>query len=705
MATITADHAPPAITAKGGIWGRQLDRYPRTGPRAFFLFIVIITTIIQYYELYVGGSVATKISNELNMSLTFLISVAIVGAALGVFSALFAGLADRWGRANLIVYGLAITGALVYSVSFVHTKVAFLVLSGIIGLVEGVILVTTPALIRDFSPQLGRASAMGFWTLGPVMGSLVVTEVSSHTLDAHPAWQFQFRICGIVGIVVFVIAFFGLRELAPQLRDQLMVSMRDRTLIEAKARGIDPDAALKGQYRQMLRADIIGPSLGIGLFLLFYYIAVGLFTVFFVTNYGYSLSRANDLGNWYWGVQAIALILTGILSDWLKVRKPFMVVGGLLSAVGVAMFALQTTKTDTTYNQWIPWILMISIGGAIAFAAWFAAFTETVEKHNPAATATGLSVQASVLRVVVVASLIGLIFAVPAASTLVDTGQKVQIAAAGQDPKLNTQQNALVKAVAADPTIATRAQALATKYKDEITTATAMKPATQAALVANPNDPAAQVEALSEISNIPAADVTKVIALGTQYKDQLATLALLDAGTQGALVINPNDQATNTTALQEIQTKLNDSAADAQAKLQAVKAIPATDLLFLGSNGPGVQRAAAALTKLGAVPPADLAFLAQYGPGLQDPAVVDQLTYLQQNAPVVLQAVKDSPGQWQRWWWVCLGGQILFLPFIFLLTGRWSPRKARQDAQAHAESVNRELAALMAAESASQATA
>src|SRR5262252_7462549 len=258
MATIAAEHAPAPISAKGGIWGRQLGRYPSTGPRALYLAIVILVTIIQYYELYVGGSVATKISNELNMSLTFLITVAIVGAGLGVFSALFAGLADRWGRANLIVYGLAITGALVYSISFVHTKVAYLVLSGVVGLVEGVILVTTPALIRDFSPQLGRASAMGFWTLGPVMGSLVVTEVSSHTLDTHPDWQFQFRICGIVGTIVCVIAFFGLRELAPQLRDQLMVSMRDRTLIEAKARGIDPEAVLKGQYRQMLRADIIG---------------------------------------------------------------------------------------------------------------------------------------------------------------------------------------------------------------------------------------------------------------------------------------------------------------------------------------------------------------------------------------------------------------------------------------------------------------
>jgi len=110
-----------------------------------------------------------------------------------------------------------------------------------------------------------------------------------------------------------------------------------------------------------------------------------------------------------------------------------------------------------------------------------------------------------------------------------------------------------------------------------------------------------------------------------------------------------------------------------------------------------VARAAADLTALSKVPPNDLTFLAKYK-GLADPAVVDQLTYLADNAPIVLQAAKDSPKQWQRWWWVCLGGPILFLPFIFLLTGRWSPRKARQDAKEHAEAVNRELAALLAQE-------
>jgi MFS transporter, ACS family, D-galactonate transporter len=694
MTTTTAELAAAPISAKGGIWGRQLARYPGNGARAFYLGIVIVATVVLYYELYVGGSVATKISHDLHMSLTYFIAVSIVGNAVGALASIFAGLADRWGRANLVVYGLIITGVGVYAISLVHTKEAYLGLVAAVSLVEGIILVATPALIRDFSPQLGRASAMGFWTLGPVLGSLVVTEVSSHTLDSHPNWQFQFQVCGVVGVAVFVIAFFGLRELAPQLRDQLMVSLRDRALIEAKARGIDPDAAVKGHWRQMLRFDIIGSSFAVAVFLLFYYIAVGFFVVFFATNYGYSEAQANSLGNWYWSFQCIALIVTGLLSDWLKVRKPFIVIGGLVSAAGVALFALQTTKTDTKPDEWIPWILLISIGGAIAFAAWMAAFTETVEKHNPAATATGLAVWGATIRTVVVVALIGLIVAIPAASTLVDKGPGVQESAAGLDPTLNAAQNATVKAVAADPSIVTKAQSLANQYKSELATAAKLKPATQAALTANPTDVATQGQAISEISGVAVTDVVKVITLSSQYKDQLATAATIDQATSAALLTNPADTAAQTKAVGEIATGLKITVPEAVAKLQALALVPASDLIFLATTGPKVSDAGAQLTALGKVPASDLAFLAKYGPGLQDPKVVAALTNLQKEAPGVQKALKDSPKQWQRWWWICLAGQILFLPFIFVLTGRWSPRKAREDAKAHAEAVDREMAAL-----------
>jgi len=693
---------PPAggsaiIAAKRGIWGRQLDRYPATGPRAAYLTIVVIATIVLYYELYVQGSVATALAASLHMTLVYLIAISIVGNGVGAFASVVAGLADRWGRANLVVYGLAVTGVLVlFGLANSTNKWLYLILFAVVSFVEGMILVATPALIRDFSPQLGRASAMCFWTMGPVLGSLVVSEVASHTLNSHPDWQYQYRVCGIVGIVVFVIAFIGLRELAPQLRDQLMVSKRDKALIEANALGIDPNEVLSGHWRQMWRRDIVLPALAISVFLLFYYIAVGLFVVFFATNFGYSEARANALSNWYWGVNALALLVAGVFSDWLKVRKPFMIIGGVTSAVGVALFAIATTHPSTGYYTFVGILMPISIGSALAFAAWMAAFTETVEKHNPAATATGLAVWGATLRSVVVVALLVLIAVIPAASNLVGQGTQVAEAAAGQTPGLTASENATVKAVAADPTIATRVQTIATQDAAQLATAQKLTVQTRSALATSPTDPTTQAEALSEISGLPVTDIARVITLGTTDKTQLATAQAIDPATQAALQSNPADAAAQAKAVGEIATAFGLNATQAAARLQALATVPQADLALLAADSSAVQSAAAQLTALGNVPAADLALVAQYGPGLQDPKVVAELKYLQANAPAVQAAAKQSPIQWQHWWWICFAAQLVFLPFVWLLTGRWSPKKARQDAQEHADKVDRELAALAA---------
>ena len=699
MARSSTSSAPPAppVEAKGGIWGRQLDHYPATGPRALYLVIVVLATITLYYELYVQGSVATALAANLHMTLVYLIAISIVGNGVGACASVVAGLADRWGRANLVVYGLAATGLLVlFGLANATNKWLYLVLFALVSFVEGMILVATPALIRDFSPQLGRASAMCFWTMGPVLGSLVVSEVASHTLGAHPDWQYQFRVCGVVGVAMFVIAFVGLRELAPQLRDQLMVSLRDKALIEANARGIDPNAMLSGHWRQMLRKDIVGPAIAVSVSLLFYYIAVGFFVVFYATNFGYTEARANALSNWYWGINAVALLVAGLLSDLLKVRKPFMLLGGLVSLVGVAMFAIATTHPGTTYYEFVAILMPVSIGGAFAFAAWMAAFTETVEKHNPAATATGLAVWGATLRTVVVVALLALIAVIPAANTLVNQGSQVAAAAAGQAPGLSASENATVKAVAADPTIATRVQTIATQYSAQLATAQKLTPATQAALAASPSDPTVQAQALSEISGLSASDVARVITLGAQDQTQLATAQAIDASTQAALQANPNDAAAQAKAVGEIAAAFHLTATQAAAQLQALAAVPQSDLALLATDAKPVQTAAAQLTALGQVPAADLALVGQYGPGLQDPKVVAELKYLQANAPAVEQAAKQSPSQWQHWWWVCFGGQLVFLPFIWLMTGRWSPRRAKKDAREHAENVDRQLAALAA---------
>ena len=542
------------------LWRRELNHYPDTGKRFGILAIVVLSTVVLYYENYIGGAVATQILSGLHMSFNYYVSILVVANGVGAFASLAAGLGDRFGRANLVAYGLIITGALtLFAIPNVHSKLSFGAITVVIGIVEGIVLVATPALVRDFSPQLGRASAMGFWTLGPVVGSLVVSEVSSHTLKDLPRWQDQFVICGIVGLVVAVVAVFTLRELAPSLRDQLMVSMNDRALIEAKAKGVDVEASLARPWGQVVTPAILGSALAIGVFLLGYYTAVAFFPIFFQTVQGFTADQANGLLNYYWSSNAIALVVAGLLSDRLRVRKPFMLFGGIGAFIITLIVRYETPHTDVSYSAWAFLLVCVGTYGGFAFACWMASFTETVEAKNPALIAHGLAVWGWLLRVIVAIAFLILPQVINSVTPLVEHGAAVQAAAVREAKFLPTIQanQKLLNSVTA-------------RYPD---------------------------------GNVPD-DVAKQVveAIGAPAAIQLQT---------------PQGKAD------------------------------------FGPNGP----------------------LGKYGAS-------------------VAKAQKDSPGQWQDWFLICALGQLFFIPMVFVLKGPWSPRKAREEAEAHAAAVDAELRAM-----------
>ena len=574
MSIAAGTQAPDARPGHGlsVLWRRQLDRYPDTARRMTYLGITVLATITLYYENYVMGAVSTKVMAGFGMSFRHFVLMLVASNLLGAFASLFAGIADRWGRANLVAGGLVLTGVMTaFLIPNAGNATTFVIGVCAIGFVEGMALVATPALIRDFSPQVGRASAMGFWTMGPVLGSLVVTLVSSNTLDSHPDWAYQFKLCGYVGIVVALVALLWLRELSPRLRDQLMVSLRDRALVEARAAGIDPEELEKGQWRQMLHPRIVGSALGISLFLTLYYMFVAFLVVYFATTFGYTEQRANSLANWFWAPDAIALVVVGVVSDKFRVRKPLMLVGAAVAIVGSVLFALASTDKSTSYGHFAALFVIISAGMGTAYVAWMAAFTETIEKRNPAATATGLAVWGWLLRLVVCLGFVLLPVIVPATSTLVDHGSQVS--------------------------------EIAATYPTQVGVLSKVDPRTLTALGANPADKAAGAKAVSELTGVPVA-------------------------------------------------QLGDPA-----------------------HAAAVQQATAALGSMAKIPSADIAYLSKYGAD-------------------VTQASADNPGQWRTWWWICVACEFLLLPCIFLMTGRWSPRKAKQDAAEHEAMVARELAAM-----------
>jgi MFS family permease len=631
MATTATPSTPAAPTRRRR--RTELDRYPGGARRYLCLAIVVVATIVLYYQFYLAGAVAagTHGSNgilvDYHMSFVYYVNIAVVGYVLGAVASFLTGIADRVGRVNIITAGLAIVALLcLFGIPLASSKAGFAVVFAAIGLVEGVILVATPALIRDFSPQLGRASAMGFWTLGPVLGSLVVSIQVSNTSTSTP-WHNQYVAAGIVGLVIAALSAAFLRELTPELRDQIMVTSRDRALVEARAKGIDVDAAMKHPMRQMLKPDIVGSAFAISVFLIIYYLAVGFFPVYFQTVFGFSQSKANALGNWNWSFNALGLLVIGLLSDLVRVRKPFMVIGAVGAIVFTSLFALRATHPHTGYSTFVWLLIGLSVSLGVAYAPWMASFTETVERRNPALTATGLAVWGLVIRIVI------------AVSALVEKGPQ--------------------------------AQALAAKYAPELATAAKVDPATQAALAVNPNNPAAGAKAVSEISGVSVGNVTTIATLNAQHGPALLAAQAIDKQTIATLLTDKTNTAALAKAVQEITSKLGISATEAQVRLQDLATIPVPQLLLLQQDGAKVLDAQNALEKLATIPAADLKTLkdAQH-------------------------AASKSPKQWRTYFWIAVGGEVVFIPLIFLLAGFWSPARARQAEREHEEMVERELAKL-----------
>ncbi len=290
----------------------------------------------------------------------------------------------------------------------------------VIGFVEGVILVSTPALIRDFSPQMGRASAMGFWALGPTVGSLAASLVATRTLPHLHAWQDQFVISGVVCLVVVVLAAAFLRELSPALRDQLMVSENERALVEARARGIDVEKATAHPMRAMLRLDLLASSFGISMFLLVYFASVSVLTLYWVVVFNRTTADANGINTWYWTVEAVMLVVVGLVSDRLRVRKPFMLLGSAGAFVMTVLLLLQINHPHTGYYDNVVIVVLLGVCIATAYTPWMACYTEAVEAHNPALAASGLAVWGWVLRIVVAASFVALPMVITTSTVLVD---------------------------------------------------------------------------------------------------------------------------------------------------------------------------------------------------------------------------------------------------------------------------------------------
>ena len=303
--TATVNGAATAGAVQG-LWQRQLDHYPDTRPRMWYLAIVVVATIILYYEFYIAGAVSPTIIAAYGMTFPFYVYITVVANAVGAFGSLAAGLADRWGRANLVAYGLLITGLLV-----------------LIGIPNASGKWSYRGPVRGHRPGRGRHPRRHAGA-GPRLLAAARPGLRDGLLDPRPGHRQPPRGGRVQQHAEPPARLAGPVHHRRHRRDRRRLDRagwgcgscrrscatsswsrsRDRALIEAKARGLDIEDSLKKPWRQMLHLDIIGSAFAISVFLLIYYTAVGFFTVYFTSLHGFSLSTANSIGDWFWAFDA-----------------------------------------------------------------------------------------------------------------------------------------------------------------------------------------------------------------------------------------------------------------------------------------------------------------------------------------------------------------------------------------------------------------
>ncbi|MGH9918910.1 MAG: hypothetical protein ACRD6W_08600, partial [Nitrososphaerales archaeon] len=219
---------------------------------------------------------------------------------------------------------------------------------------------------------------------------------------------------------VVVVAFCLLRELSPQLRNQLIVSEQERALVEARAMGIDVEKATAHPLRSMIRIDLIASSFGVAVLLLFYYVSVSVLTIYWVVVFNRSTPDADSINVWYAAFLSGALVVFGAVSDRLRVRKPLMLLGAAGAIVMMVFLSLQASRPHTGYYSNVTVIVLLAMAISCAYCPWMAGYTEQVESHNPAFAASGLAVWGWILRVVVAVSFLVLPHVITTSTTLVD---------------------------------------------------------------------------------------------------------------------------------------------------------------------------------------------------------------------------------------------------------------------------------------------
>ena len=370
---------------------RVLDQYPQGAHRWSLLLLTVLAVILASYEFQLAPilSLLLPFLHMSKIGYGYFVSFAVLVSAISAF---FGGpLADRYGRVVIIDACLAAVTVLVFANLFIVGIKSFIAIRTVMGIVAGLMAGAGAALVRDMSPRLSRALAFGFLTIGPVGSNYLANFIAGATLPIYHTWQSQMWIMGFLGIAMYIPIVLLLKDLSPALRLKIYQSEiaaieteggRMPTAAELPSSARDAFASLLKHFEPWLMVLPFTVSLAL-------YIAIQAFgPLMFTESFHYTPADAAAMCAYFWLGNMGALIVTGVVSDRLQLRKPIAILGAILTS-GLLIWWIPTFGEALPRSTMTIVATILGCCLAILSVPWAAQYSETLEEISPALQATG----------------------------------------------------------------------------------------------------------------------------------------------------------------------------------------------------------------------------------------------------------------------------------------------------------------------------
>jgi AAHS family 4-hydroxybenzoate transporter-like MFS transporter len=231
-----------------------LDTRSIGGTHILVVSLLIMTMMVDGYDIFVVGTVAPYLARDLAIppnALTSVLMVTQLGLMLGSF--VVGPVADRYGRRFTMLWALVLFGLLTLATPLAKTVSELFVLRFVAGLFLSGVIPNAIALVSEIMPARVRATFVSITFAGYTLGTSVIGAPVVKWL-VPLGWEYAFVVGGALPLVLAVVLYFALPESLRFLANRRPNDPR----IPRQLKRMDPTLALTGNETFVMRGATAG---------------------------------------------------------------------------------------------------------------------------------------------------------------------------------------------------------------------------------------------------------------------------------------------------------------------------------------------------------------------------------------------------------------------------------------------------------------